>query len=355
MEDEKYFFIVMEYLENGTLLEYVNKNGPLSEDSASRVFSQLISVLDYLHNTMNIIHRDIKAENIMFDKNMNIRIIDFGFSKILSSNMQIVTTSCGSPGYASPELISGFPYRTSSDIWSAGIVLYAMTTGSLPFQSFNTQRSIELIMNSDPQYPSRLSSILVDLLDKLLTKDPDLRITLDQIKEHPLVACWLHDCDYMKYALFDGKEADPQITQKLNILKYNTDTLTEDLKRHLRTPIATLYLIFKNEKTIEEMSRSNTCIRLPKLITEREDLRSTHHVLSPLKMKFAITKQNPNTKSLPQPKPVLRFEIPQPRQIANSPIVVPKIRRRERLNSADPELSLTIPRDWGSPLFLNKM
>ena len=98
LEDEKNFYIVMEYVENDNILNYVNTNGELPEDQARHYFCQLVSVLEYLHEEKHIAHRDLKAENVMLDRNRNLRLIDFGLSNIFTNENPYLTTACGSPG-----------------------------------------------------------------------------------------------------------------------------------------------------------------------------------------------------------------------------------------------------------------
>ena len=153
-EDEKNIYIVMENLEHGNILDFVNNRGELSENEARHYFCQLISAIDYLHNEKHIVHRDLKAENVMLDRYNNIRLIDFGLSNLFSLDNPYLTTACGSPAYACPEMIKGEHYSAASDIWSAGILLFAMCDCELPFQDDNAQRLLQKIIYTEPKYPS---------------------------------------------------------------------------------------------------------------------------------------------------------------------------------------------------------
>jgi serine/threonine protein kinase len=123
----------MEYLPNGTLHEFIKKYQKFEEDHAKRLFLQLIAVLDYLHHKKHIVHRDLKSENIMLDKNYNIRVVDFGFSRTFQSDDSLFYTKCGSLSFVAPEIIFGQPYNSKCDIWSSGIILYHMLCGKFPF------------------------------------------------------------------------------------------------------------------------------------------------------------------------------------------------------------------------------
>ena len=139
-------------------------------------------------------HRDLKPENIMLieeDGNINIRMIDFGLSKIYK-NQDKIHTACGSPSYAAPEILEGKSYDgLKADIWSLGIVLFAMTCGHLPFDDKEEQRLFSKIVYSHFHLPSYLSTPLTDLLKQMLQKNPEERINIEEIKRHP----WLKNID----------------------------------------------------------------------------------------------------------------------------------------------------------------
>ena len=184
LEDADNYYLVMEYCERGTLLERVTQLGGLAEPTIKAVMCELVSALDYLHNEIKVAHRDIKLENIMFDRSDHIRLIDFGLGREFSGNGAVLQTACGSPVYASPEMLSGQMYGIASDVWSAGVVLYAMAYGRLPFQATNLQRLITMIQMEEPEYEDRISPELIDLMKRMLVKDVDLRITVQQIRMH---------------------------------------------------------------------------------------------------------------------------------------------------------------------------
>ena len=179
------FYLMMELVEGGDLFDYVSDNTFLSEPKACYFFRQLISVIEYL-SEMEITHRDIKLENILLDKEKkNIKVIDFGLSNYCSDK-ELLKSSCGSPCYASPEMLSGKPYHgICTDLWSSGIVLYSMLVGSLPFEEQELPVLYEQIKKGKFYIPSNLSLRAIDILKKLLNVNPSERITLQQIKNHP--------------------------------------------------------------------------------------------------------------------------------------------------------------------------
>ena len=177
-------YLMMEYVEGGDLFDYINVKSFLSEQKACYYFRQLIGVIEYL-NTMGISHRDIKPENILLDKNKkNIKVIDFGLSNYCPGK-NLLHSSCGSPCYASPEMLSGKPYQgITTDIWSSGIVLYSMLVGSLPFDEQELQKLYEQIKIGKFYLPSTLSLEAIDFMKKILVVDPKKRMGLKEIKNH---------------------------------------------------------------------------------------------------------------------------------------------------------------------------
>lgn len=139
LQRDSNIFIFMRYAENGDLLDFIKNRGPLTEDLAKIWFNQLLKGIQYLH-TFEIAHRDLKCENILITKKMNIRIADFGFARYCNSSI-LSETFCGSAAYASPEIISGTPYNPKmSDIWSLGVILFTMLNASLPFDDKNLMK-----------------------------------------------------------------------------------------------------------------------------------------------------------------------------------------------------------------------
>ena len=179
------FYLVMEYLEGGDLCDFINKNICLNEHIACHFFRQLISAIEYL-SEMGITHRDIKPENILLDSSQNnIKLIDFGLSNYCAEK-ELLQSACGSPCFASPEMLSGNPYNgITTDIWSSGIVLYSMLVGTLPFDDQELNVLYDQIKIGTFYIPSTLSLEAIDFLKRILYVEPDKRLSLKQIKEHP--------------------------------------------------------------------------------------------------------------------------------------------------------------------------
>ena len=177
--------------ENGDLCDFIVHSGIFSEKLARTYFHQIISGLECLHKN-NIAHRDMKPENLLFDNNFNLKIADFGFSTHMDRKLQ---THCGTAKYMAPEILSRKPYSkpysgASVDLFATGVILLLMLTNYYPFQSalFNEQfyrNSEEFWKNLGKKLPFSISEDFKDLINGILAYDPDKRLNLDQIKEHP--------------------------------------------------------------------------------------------------------------------------------------------------------------------------
>ena len=185
-EDENSIYIVMEFCQNGSLKDWLLREGALGEEIGLVLLLELAQALSYLHRR-NILHRDLKAENILFDGASHVKLCDFGLSTILESDKPEVRTACGSPAYASPEMITRAAYSSKCDVWSLGICFYTMLTGSLPFKGADIQGCMRAILCDELQIPANVSEGCADLLRLMLEKDPDKRPDIFGVLNHPLL------------------------------------------------------------------------------------------------------------------------------------------------------------------------
>ena len=218
-------FVVMEYVSNGELFDYIVSKGRLLPDEARHFFHQIISGVEYCH-FHQIVHRDLKVrarararasrsrlshglrarrhdrrardigggagwdrfsqpENLLLDADNNIKIADFGLSNVMRDG-DFLRTSCGSPNYAAPEVISGSLYAGPEvDVWSCGVILYALLCGSLPFDDESIPNLFKKIKSGMYSLPSHLSQLSRDLIPRMLVVDPMKRITIPEIRGHP--------------------------------------------------------------------------------------------------------------------------------------------------------------------------
>jgi len=174
---------VLEYA-GGELFNYIVHNGRLPEPRARRFFQQIISGIEYSHK-LKIVHRDLKPENVLLDDGLNVKIADFGLSNEISDG-DFLTTSCGSPNYAAPEVIRGGVYAGPEiDVWSSGVILYVMLCGRLPFEDDDVQVLFSKISQGSFHLPSNLSPDARNLITAMLVVDPVKRITIPEITQHP--------------------------------------------------------------------------------------------------------------------------------------------------------------------------
>ena len=176
--------IIMEYCERGELYEYIVNKNRLNEEESAYYYFQLINGLDFIHSK-NIVHRDLKPENLLLTNNNILKIIDFGLSNYHDIN-KLLSTPCGSPSYASPEMVSGKKYNgILVDIWCTGIILFAMLAGYLPFEANDNYSLFKKIIKCEINYPTNISDNALDLMQKILVNDPSKRINISKIKTHP--------------------------------------------------------------------------------------------------------------------------------------------------------------------------
>lgn len=186
MCDEKNYYVFMEFCPNGDLFQYVVDRNKLSENEAKPFARQILEALQYLHS-MGISHRDMKPENILIDQIGHIKISDFGLSKFFNfSNNCLVNTPCGSPCYASPECISGHPYNgMTTDVWSFGVILYAMLTGQLPWTKRNQTQLFQQIKRGEYSIPSYISPEGKNMIRNLMCVNLENRYTIEQALNDP--------------------------------------------------------------------------------------------------------------------------------------------------------------------------
>ncbi|PSC70383.1 SNF1-related kinase catalytic subunit alpha KIN10 [Micractinium conductrix] len=289
-------YVVMEYVKAGELFDYIVEKGRLLEDEARHFFQQIISGVEYCHRNM-VVHRDLKPENLLLDSKMNVKIADFGLSNVMRDG-HFLKTSCGSPNYAAPEVISGRLYAGPEvDVWSCGVILYALLCGSLPFDDENIPNLFKKIKGGIYTLPSHLSPGARDLIPRMLLVDPLKRITIPEIRQHPWFT--VHLPRYLAVMQADpvaaGTHVDEDILREVVRLGFTRDFVTDSLKtRQQNKASVAYYLMADNRRRMpssaylkEEMteatdvslqypsgmmatSRSNTSLQpAPRLVVER--------------------------------------------------------------------------------------
>ena len=256
-EDIKKFYIIMEYCENGELFNRIVEKQRLNEDEAAYFYYQIICGLEYIHKN-DIAHRDLKPENLLLSKDDILKIIDFGLSNYSSYNF-LLGTPCGSPCYASPEMVCGKKYNGFLiDIWSTGIILFAMICGYLPFEDNDNEVLFGKILKCKIHYPKHIGEIPLDLMTKIIVPEPSKRITLNQIKEHPF---------YLR-----GKLLFSQRHPEINNNKIREIQIKNILQRTKNKPIKN-----KNKKDIKKLK----IIVSPNYLINTTHLKSIYNTYQP--------------------------------------------------------------------------
>ena len=184
LQTPRHIFIIMEYCEGKDLLDYILTKSKLSEEESLKYFHQLINALFYLHS-QNIAHRDIKIDNMLLDRNRDLKLVDFGLSTKYPDD-NLLDQPCGTVVYAAPEVLQGREYHGMlADVWSSGIVLYGMLSGYLPFGEQDDEINRMNIIAGKITYPSYFSPCVKDLLMHMLDLDPMTRYTLQEVRSHP--------------------------------------------------------------------------------------------------------------------------------------------------------------------------
>ncbi|GEQ71671.1 hypothetical protein JCM33374_g5357 [Metschnikowia sp. JCM 33374] len=228
-ETSKALYLVLEYVEGGELFDLLVERGPLEEQEAVKYFRQIILGTAYCH-ALGICHRDLKPENLLLDGSLNVKLADFGMAA-LESNGKLLETSCGSPHYAAPEIVSGLKYHgAASDVWSCGVILFALLTGRLPFDDENIRNLLLKVQAGNFEMPRDISTEAQDLIWRMLTVDPLDRLTTSEVLTHRLLAkypCPDEDLISVKSlphpktaykSLGSAKNIDKQILENLSIL-----------------------------------------------------------------------------------------------------------------------------------------
>ena len=261
METPQKIYLVMELCENGELFDYILSNVKLNENIALNFFHQIINAIDYLHKN-KIAHRDLKPENMLLDTHNNIKIIDFGISAQYSN---LLSTPCGTVVYAPPEMHFDCPYRGDlCDVWSCGIVLYAMVVGYLPFSDDNENKNINDIINGRYEMPNELSDELKDMIKGCLNKDVSQRFDIETIKKHK----WFNKKKYInKNGIDIGTNIliDERIVREC-VKEYNgkSDLIENSVFNNLYDENNALYYIVQNKLKKEGYERECDLIDITK-------------------------------------------------------------------------------------------
>ncbi|XP_016354699.1 serine/threonine-protein kinase MARK1-like isoform X2 [Sinocyclocheilus anshuiensis] len=264
IETEKTLYLIMEYASGGEVFDYLVAHGRMKEKEARAKFRQIVSAVQYCHQK-RIVHRDLKAENLLLDADMNIKIADFGFSNEFTIGSKL-DTFCGSPPYAAPELFQGKKYDGPEvDVWSLGVILYTLVSGSLPFDGQNLKELRERVLRGKYRIPFYMSTDCENLLKKLLVLNPGKRGSLEQIMKDR----WMnvgHDEEELKP--YTEPEADFSDTKRIELMitmGFPKDEITEALVGQKYDEVMATYLLLGRKppefEGSDSLSTTNLCQR----------------------------------------------------------------------------------------------
>ncbi|XP_053304678.1 serine/threonine-protein kinase MARK2 [Spea bombifrons] len=242
IETEKTLYLVMEYASGGEVFDYLVAHGRMKEKEARAKFRQIVSAVQYCHQKL-IVHRDLKAENLLLDSDMNIKIADFGFSNEFTFGNKL-DTFCGSPPYAAPELFQGKKYDGPEvDVWSLGVILYTLVSGSLPFDGQNLKELRERVLRGKYRIPFYMSTDCENLLKKFLILNPSKRGTLEQIMRDRWMNVGYEDDELKPYVEPTPDYKDPKRTETMVSMGYSREEIQESLINQKYNEVMATYLL----------------------------------------------------------------------------------------------------------------
>uniref|UniRef100_A0A4W3JNQ9 non-specific serine/threonine protein kinase n=1 Tax=Callorhinchus milii TaxID=7868 RepID=A0A4W3JNQ9_CALMI len=242
IETEKTLYLIMEYASGGEVFDYLVAHGRMKEKEARAKFRQIVSSVQYCHQKC-IVHRDLKAENLLLDADMNIKIADFGFSNEFTIGNKL-DTFCGSPPYAAPELFQGKKYDGPEvDVWSLGVILYTLVSGSLPFDGQNLKELRERVLRGKYRIPFYMSTDCENLLKKLLVLNPVKRGSLEQIMKDRWMNVCFEEEELKPYSEPEPDYNDPKRIDVMVTMGFTKEEATESLVGQKYDEIMACYLL----------------------------------------------------------------------------------------------------------------
>ncbi|KAL5252573.1 hypothetical protein ACHWQZ_G015377 [Mnemiopsis leidyi] len=285
-ESSRYLYLVLEHVSGGELFDYLVKKGRLSPKEACHFFRQIISAVDFCHR-YGVCHRDLKPENLLLDDNKNLKVADFGMASLQLEN-SLLETSCGSPHYACPEVIKGGPYNgKQADVWSSGIILYALLVGSLPFDHQDMSKLLERVRTGKYSMPSWMPAEARSLIQQMLQVAPEKRISIQNVFKHPFLqqyktnkeSTYLTPIETVLYTqpLNHKDDLDNDIVKQMSSLGCfkSCDDLTQNLIDTRHNMEKVVYFLLLDRKRRQPALKDN--IPLRKRWKNRASSRETPH------------------------------------------------------------------------------
>jgi serine/threonine protein kinase len=296
IETDRHVVLIMEHASGGELLNYIRRSDShrLKERESKRIFRQIVSAVDYCHQN-SLLHRDLKPENILLDKNMDVKIIDFGFSNTFQEGV-LLDSFIGSPHYAAPELLQGIKYSGPEvDMWSLGVLLYVMICGYLPFKDKDMKVLYEKIKNGNVVFPDHISESAKNLIRQLLAVNPKNRATMRDVYHHK----WIREGYTIELTNYlhprpEITQIDPRLFHHLLKYGYEKEEALRVLQKDGKSPIKNIYYLLwekdLREQTIEgERHQKKSSGRFKKMGSWSSFFYSTHSSSKRKKEKVALT------------------------------------------------------------------
>ncbi|XP_071238700.1 MAP/microtubule affinity-regulating kinase 3-like isoform X6 [Salvelinus alpinus] len=265
IETERTLYLVMEYASGGEVFDYLVAHGRMKEKEARAKFRQIVSAVQYCHQK-HIVHRDLKAENLLLDADMNIKIADFGFSNEFTMGNKL-DTFCGSPPYAAPELFQGKKYDGPEvDVWSLGVILYTLVSGSLPFDGQNLKELRERVLRGKYRIPFYMSTDCENLLKRFLVLNPAKRGTLEQIMKDRWINAGSEEDELKPFVEPEQDIADQKRIDVMVGMGFSPEDIQESLAKMKYDEITATYLLLgrKSSELEPSVSTSSSDLSLAK-------------------------------------------------------------------------------------------
>ncbi|XP_050783748.1 MAP/microtubule affinity-regulating kinase 4 isoform X1 [Gopherus flavomarginatus] len=265
IETEKTLYLVMEYASAGEVFDYLVSHGRMKEKEARAKFRQIVSAVHYCHQK-NIVHRDLKAENLLLDADANIKIADFGFSNEFTLGSKL-DTFCGSPPYAAPELFQGKKYDGPEvDIWSLGVILYTLVSGSLPFDGQNLKELRERVLRGKYRVPFYMSTDCETILRRFLVLNPAKRCTLEQIMKDKWINIGYEGDELKPYKEPEEDFGDTKRIEVMVGMGYTREEIKEALNSQKYNEVTATYLLLGRKNEVEgSESRTGSSLSLARV------------------------------------------------------------------------------------------
>ncbi|XP_078516366.1 MAP/microtubule affinity-regulating kinase 3 isoform X2 [Lissotriton helveticus] len=261
IETENTLYLIMEYASGGEVFDYLVAHGRMKEKEARTKFRQIVSAVQYCHQK-RIVHRDLKAENLLLDSDMNIKIADFGFSNEFTVGNKL-DTFCGSPPYAAPELFQGKKYDGPEvDVWSLGVILYTLVSGSLPFDGQNLKELRERVLRGKYRIPFYMSTDCENLLKRFLVLNPTKRGTLEQIMKDRWINSGYEDDELKPFVEPQLDIADQKRIDIMLGMGYSREEIQESLSKMKYDEITATYLLLGRKSSELDASDSSSSSNL---------------------------------------------------------------------------------------------